>query len=208
MTYIDKIISQSNFVAQQYVKEDFIFKEKDNFRGVYYIQKGQVKMLRNHHQKRMLVWFAEFGDFIGVSSFFTNSPEYTYSAEVHSETCEGYFISEIDFKSLLKEHPKLKERMIQVFCNRIAFTEDRIVKYKKENIKKKILDALLFFGKKGQLKNIPVKINFSISDLSEMIGATTTHIKRVLDEMEKQRLLKIDNQTITINDLAQLEKTL
>lgn len=206
MQFVDKIVRELKLETQSHLNDEYVFQENEPFHGIYYLKKGQIKMLRNLHGKKMLAWFADAGDFIGISSFFNESPSYIYSAQAHAEICETQFIPESQFKYLLEEYPKLREEMIQVFCSRIAFMEERILKHKNENINTRLVDALLYLSKKSQIKNLPVSHHFTITDLSELIGSTQANVKRLLHNLERKQLLKIENQIITISNLSHLEK--
>jgi CRP/FNR family transcriptional regulator len=206
MKNIERILTNKSAATQKFSAGKSIFDEGDEFKGVYYILDGMVKILRNSNKKKIAVWFADKGDLIGVSSFFSDSHFYTYSAIVHDSDCRVLFVPENKFKELLIEYPELKEELIKTICARIAYTEERIIKFKKESLRKRFLDTLLFFGKKEQEKNTAIRIKYSLLDLTEIMGSTKQNIKRLLDEFERQRLLKFDSHTIVIRDLSRLEQ--
>lgn len=206
MKNIEKILLSKFDTVEKFAAGESIFNEGDAFRGVYFLLDGMARILRNSNKKKIAVWFADKDDFIGVSSLFSDSATYTYSAIAHDSDCRALFIPEKQFRQLLAEYQQLKEELIKIICSRIAYTEERIVRFKKESLKKRFLETLLFFGKKELMKNDAARIHFSLLDFSEIIGSTKQNIKRILDELERQRLLKIENHTIIIRDLSRLEQ--
>lgn len=206
MHHIEHLIQSKSHKVLKYGFGENIFTEGEPFQGVYYVVEGVVSILRKSHRKKIAVWLANRGDFVGLSSLFSESPTYTYTAISHHSSSCVIFIAKTNFRELLTEYPTFKQELVKIMCARIAYTEEYITHFKKESLKKRFLEMLIFFGKKEMTKNKPLRITLSLSDFTELIGSNKRHIKKLLEELEHQRLLTIENEAIIIQDLPRLEK--
>ncbi len=189
----DKYKSNSHFSANE-----VIFSEGDKIKGVYFIKDGRIKVTRKA-KNNMTVWFAKPKEFIGLNSYFNESENYSFSTSAFSGDVNTILIPNKDFKKILDENPIFKQEIIQILCNRIGSTRNRISNIKSQSIKMRVLNAILFLIDKKDLNKATVKIQYSIRELSELAGTSAQYIKKLISEFQKKNLLQIKGNKLIIN---------
>ncbi len=198
MVSIEKIILNNYKTKNHFSVNEPLFKEGEMINGVYFIKKGNVKITRNA-KNNMAMWFANPHEFVGLSSYFSESENYTFSSFAFGGSVDAIFIPLNDFKKLLEDYPIFKNNIIQILCDRINYTIDRVNNMKSQNIKTRFLNAILLLIDKEGGDKTKVKINYSINELSELTGTSKQYIKKLITEFESKNLLEIKENRLILN---------
>ncbi|MBL4594565.1 MAG: Crp/Fnr family transcriptional regulator [Flavobacteriales bacterium] len=195
---IEQLLEDKFKSYNSYSANEVIFREGDKIKGIYFIKEGKIKVTRKA-KNDMTVWFANPKEFIGLSSFFNNSENYSFSTSAFSGGVNAILIPTKDFKKILDKNHLFKQEIIQILCNRIGSTRKRISNIKFQSIKVRVLNAILFLIDKKDLNKATAKIHYSIRELSELAGTSTQYIKKLITEFQKKKLLKIKGDDLVIN---------
>ncbi|PJA07360.1 MAG: hypothetical protein COX70_06995 [Flavobacteriales bacterium CG_4_10_14_0_2_um_filter_32_8] len=198
MNSIEQIILNNFKTKNHFLINEPLFKEGERINGIYFIKKGNVKITRTA-KNNLAMWFANPHEFVGLSSFFSESENYTFSSFAFGGGVDAIFIPLNDFRNLLENYPTFKNNIIQSLCDRINYTIDRVNNMKSQNIKTRFLNAILLLIDNEDKNKSKIKINYSIHELSELTGASKQYVKKLITEFEGKNLLKISDNSLVIN---------
>jgi len=106
--------------------ETTIIEEGSPFSGIYYIKKGQLKILKKDEKgKEIMIQLMSKRDFIGLSTFFIDS-HYQFSA-ITQESCKLINIKPDEFETLLSRSFDLNKQLMIFMIKRIEFLERLMV---------------------------------------------------------------------------------
>lgn len=188
----------------EFEKNEALVSQGDPFKGVFCIQKGVVKVLREGSEsKKMILWFAKPGDIIGLDSF-VDHDNYSFSA-VSVEPVTACFIPESDFQKLIVKEPGITRKLMKVMCDKINYIEDRITSISGKNIREQFAEVLISIAVKNKnyaSGNLP--INYSIKDLANIIGTTNNYLYKILSDFNNRNVVSIQNKKLVIKDFDKL----
>ena len=194
---IEKLL-EDNKSSCNFSTNEFIFREGDSIKGIYFIKKGKIKVTRKA-KNNMAVWFANPQEFVGLNSYFNGLENYSFSSSAFGGDVDAVLIPTNEFKKILKNNPEFKQEIIQILCDRIGSTRNRISNLKSQSIKVRVLNAMLLLINSEDLNKATAKIHYSIRELSELAGTSTQYIKKLITEFQKKNLLKIKGNELIIN---------
>ena len=199
---IEKLLEDKFKSSNHYNINDIIFNEGEEIKGIYFIKDGRIKVTRKA-KNDMAVWFAKPNEFIGLSSFFNGSSNYSFSTSAFAGDVDAVLIPTQDFKKILDDNPVFKQEIIQILCDRIGATRKRISNIKSQSIKMRVLNAILFLINKEDLDKATAKIHYSIRELSELAGTSSQYIKKLIAEFQKKKLLTVKGNNLIV-DISEL----
>jgi len=186
--------------------KDYVFAEGEKVNGVYFIEKGFVKVLSKQGEKEQkIVRIAGDGMFLGHRGL--NAEFYPVSAIALNEVKLCFIPNDI-FLKLIKANPELSIQLIQFLTNELRETEERIKNLLIHDPKRKIANILLksidVFGFK---KDSPQTIAYSISrsELADMAGTTYETVIRTLSTFEKNKVILLIGKEYEIVNLKKLK---
>jgi len=193
-----------------YREQSYIVQEGDSFKGLFYIRKGVVKILKkDSNGKDLLICFITSGDMIGITTFF-NDKNYQFSALAMSH-CDLLFISPSKFKTLLKGSNKLNKKIMEILVQRINFLENWMTNVLNMSVHKRLAESLIYYSLSNEnlqediSKNKDIMINFSIDELAGITGSTNGYITKILHQFGKKKLIeRINSRALKISNYSGL----
>lgn len=199
MSKMEKYLLEKIQVNYKYPEGKCIFQENEPFKGIYFILEGRVKIIKQNHQAKMVMWYAEQGEFIGVTSLYSHLGKYSFSAVVSDGYAKLLYLNEDLFNDLMQNQPELKEEIIKTLCLRISYIEKRINSLKNQSIKKRLVDTLVFFTEQKEDKEGWVKIRCTLRDLAEILGSTRSYVQKVLVDFQRSKLVRVENNAMWVH---------
>lgn len=200
---VESLINEKFDNFQKVTKNRFLFRENEDFNGVYFIKEGRVRILKGSKPKETFMWYANKGEFIGISSYFEGKSKFLFSA-VTDKTTQVIFIPKENFSTLMDEKSDLKVSLIQILCNRIEQTENRLSLIKKYSVKERFNKALLSLIEVCQNNHKNVKVSFTMNELAQLTGCSKQYIRKLLYEYQKNKILKLSNSSCLIYNTGAL----
>lgn len=178
-------------------KGDFLFKQGNAVGRIYFLKDGELNILLNNH----VVWQAYHNEFIGLSSFFIGEPHYSSTVKA-AKRSTLLSISFEDFSLALQKYPALNSRLTRLFNKRINLifnsAKDRVSLTREKRLIKVLLE-------KAEKIDANFVLNYTISDMAEVVGVSTNFVSKILRELKKKRLIKVVGSRIELMDVKGLK---
>jgi len=188
-----------------YKKKEVIYQEGAYPKGIYFVNKGKVKVFQsNDSGKELITALHKEGDFFGYHSLLQEE-KYSNSAATleDSEIC---LISKEDFFSLIYKNADVSRKFIEMLSNNLRENEKQLVKLAYNSVRKRVAEALVNLSdkyRKGEEKKF--SINVSREDLANLVGTATETVIRTLSDFKEDRFIDISAGTITLLEYEKLK---
>ncbi|MBI3518255.1 MAG: response regulator [Bacteroidetes bacterium] len=191
---------------RNYKKKDDIYKEGGYPKGIFFINKGKVKISQtNELGKELITELHKDGDFFGYLSLLKDE-KYTNSATA-LEDSEILMIPKEDFFSLIYKNAEVSRRFIEMLSDNLRDKEQQLVKLAYNSVRKRVAEALVKLSDKYKKENDQkFSMNVSREDLANMVGTATETVIRTLSDFKEDKFIEIAGSSITILNYEKLAK--
>jgi len=202
------ILTGRSFVAAktiqaQFSKREKICKQGDDVSHAIYLVDGTAKLfIEGINGHNIILYLMKPPAYIGLLSFF-ESIHYTYSVTAieDSKVC----MVDLDFlKELYLENHEVLLRLNKAFGKSVALIMNKIICLNQKNIRGRIADSLLYLS--GYYGSNRYNLSITRKELGEMSAISEENTVRLLTELRKEGIIKIDGREVTINDKFLLKK--
>lgn len=196
VSFCEKIVVKSG---------DSIFKTGNQVKGLFFIEKGKVKITTNNDlDAERIIRLAADGNIFGHRGF-GGSWMYTISA-VALEKTELVFIPLKIFNYLVKSNPEFAYFMMMFFADELRDSEALASQLPIKNV----IASVLYNNYKvfGLEKGSDTKLSYTLSrkDIASQAGTRYETVVRVLNELNKEMIINIEGKSIHILNVDLLEK--
>lgn len=184
-----------------------IFSEGDPVKGIYFIEKGKVKVLSNFNDKEeKIIRIAGDGMILGHRGI--NIKTFPISAETLTETIITYVPLDV-FIRILKSNPNMAIYLINFMSEELRDAEERMKdllildpKVRVALILVKLIDSF------GYDEDVKGKLNFSLSrtDMANMAGTSYETVIRTLTLFKDSGIIGLDGKEIVIVNEKELRQ--
>lgn len=184
---------------------DSIFKIGDEVKGLFFIEKGKVKITTNNDSdSERIIRLASDGDIFGHRGF-GGTWIYTISAFALEKT-ELVFIPIKIFNYLVKTNPEFAYFMMIFFAEELRESEALASQLPIKNVIASVLyNNYKVFGFE-QGSNTKLSYTLSRKDIASQAGTRYETVVRVLNELNKEKIINIEGKSIHILNIDLLEK--
>jgi len=182
----------------RYKKKQIIYSEGNHPNRLYYILKGKVKAYKtNDDGKELVTDLFSTGDFLGYVALLEGAV-YKDTTETLEET-ELAVIPREDFEELLNKNTEVTKKFVQLLAKNISDKEEQLLGLAYNSLRKKVAEALILMQKKYQGKEQKkFTIDISRESLATIAGTATESLIRTLTDFRNEKLIEINNGSITI----------
>lgn len=190
------------FVAKrkinQYKKKQHIYLEGNYPSGIYFINKGKVKIYKIHeHGREFVTSLLREGEFFGYSSLFEDSM-YGESAQA-LEDSEITFLPKEDISTLIFSNREVARRFMRILTNNINEHQEKLIELAYSSVRKRVAEALMQLRHRYQKDKEEI---FSIAilreDLASIAGTATESLIRTLSDFKEEKLIDISGGKIVL----------
>lgn len=188
-----------------YVKRgDLIFGEGSPVAGIYFIDKGIVKIHQQWTaQRQLVVNFAQSGEMIGYRGL-GNEPIFPVSATALVDSFICYFELSF-FESTLTTNPHLTYVLMKFFVNALQQAEKRMRNLALMDVKGRVADTLLMLLQKFGIDEAGfIACKLSRQDMAGYAGTTYETFFRMLQALKADCLIEQTGKSICIRDPSKL----
>ncbi len=188
-----------NKLFTHYKKNQLIFKEGDVTMGIYFIQKGKVKVYKETNYRGQIVRLAKDGDILGHRGFGGNN-KYTISASTLEDSWICFISQDMLFR-LMESNVLFSINMMLFYANELKKTEVKLRNMAVMTVRERIADALLSIMEKFGLKNgenYYLAVDLSRKEIAEIAGTYPEQVSRYISEFKKEKILNLEGKRIIL----------
>ncbi|MDV3952981.1 Crp/Fnr family transcriptional regulator [Elizabethkingia anophelis] len=187
-------------------KGDTIFDEGDFPQGVYFIDRGTVKLSKSgFFKKEQILRFCVEGDLVGYRSLLCDEP-FGATAEA-MEDAEITFLPAETFNHLLEADPKLSYAMLQKIAYELGEASKTITFLAQKTVRERLAEVLLLLEQKlGTDPEGFIKISLTREEIANLVGTATESAIRLISEFKQDELISVDGRNIRIMNHDKLKK--
>lgn len=188
--------------SREFKKNQVIYYEEDNGKGLYLITKGKVKTIKLALDGRELMtgMYGE-GDYIGLNAVLSNST-YGDTASTTEDSLLCLIPTE-QMETVINLYPEVARKFIQLLSRDNREKEDQLLQLAYHSVRKKMAGTIVKLFLKENKNNF-----FSITreDLAAMACMATETVSRTLSDFKDEKLIDRIGSRITVLDLEGLSK--
>lgn len=187
-------------------KGETIFIEDDSLNGVYCIQNGFCKLTKlNSNGKDTIVKIAKKGDLLGQRSVINE--ETSNLTAVALEDMEICFIPKKDMLDSFTDNNKFSLLVTRDICSHLKDADKGLADHTHKTVKERLAIILLKLEELGGVDplNNALIIQLSREDLANMVGTATESCIRLLSDMKKEGIIKLEGKKIILANKAELK---
>ena len=185
-------------------KDNLVFKEGDDVKGLFIINKGKIKVFSNESTgKEKIFRLAGEGEILGHRGF-GGDWVYPVSAKTYEETTLSFIPLNI-FNLLAKTNIEITYQLMMFFAEELRNSETKINHLQ---VKNRVARAILYnYTIFGADKKDPQLLSFTIprKDYASLTNTTYESIIRVLKELNDEKIIQSSGKNIKILDFNALE---
>lgn len=194
-------------ICTPYKKGEYIFKEGTRPHGVFCVNRGKIKLVKNGDDGReQITRLVKPGDPLGYRAVL--SGDLYSSSAVALEDCGVCFIPKNLFVEILKKDTNLSMEMMKLLSDDLKQAELTITHLAQKPVRERVAEALLFiketYGFEEDGKTISAQ--FSREDISNIVGTATETVIRLLSDFNKEKIISLQGKKIGILDMPKLLK--
>jgi len=189
----------------KFKKDQVIFNSGDPVLGIYFIQKGKVKIYsRGLNGKEQIVRFGIEGDLLGHRGY--ENDVYPISAAAIEEVIVC-FLTNTMLNKIFQINPDFLVEMMMYYSVELRKLETRLKNLAQMNTREKVADALLLMSTKfGLALDNEMNVIFSREDFANVAGTTRQQVVQQLTDFEELGLIQKRGKKIAILKPVALKK--
>ncbi len=181
-----------------YKKGDILFNEGEEVKGMFFIETGVVKVHKKWgDNKELILRIAGNGDIVGHRGL-GNDTIYPVSGTALEPTAVC-FVDLTFFNDTLMVNHEFLYKLMMFFASELKESEKRMRNLAHMSVKGRIANAILTLKQKFSVKpNGQLGITISRQDFASYNGATYETVFRMMNEMVKEKAIKLEGKHIMI----------
>lgn len=185
-------------------KGEMLFREGDEMKGIYFIEKGIMKIHKHWgDEKELIVRFAKDGQIVGHRGL-GKDRFYPVSGTALEPTTVCFVDMDFFLSSLKVNHDFLYELML-FYATELKESERNMRNLAHMPVKGRIAQALLSLQEKfGTTTDRAIDLNISRQDLAAYAGTTYETLFRMMNELVQEGIIRLPEKKIIIEDQQKL----
>lgn len=173
--------------------------------GVFFIQKGKVKVYSSDYEGRQLiVRFANDGHILGHRGL--GNEKYPISAVAMEDSLICFILND-NLNDLFLSNPKFTIGLMMYYSQELRKSELRMKNIAHLNLREKVAEALLVMIEMFGLNNLnEINVLHTRKDIADTIGTNVEQVSRQLAEFVEDKIIKKRGRQIVILNKLQLQK--
>src|SRR5579864_8511853 len=199
-----------NAISHQtaYPPDATLFVEGQSPRGVFLLCSGKVKLSTSSRDGKVLILkMAIPGEMLGLSAVIAGT-EYELTAET-AMPCQVNFVAREPFLEMLARHGEAGLRSAQAlsreFQSAYRDIHDLILARSSAGKLAKLLLSWTPSSANNNTKEIRVSSGLTHEEMAQMIGASRETVTRLLSDLRKKQLIRLEGSTLVIRNRMALE---
>ena len=203
-----RLLSDASHVST-YPGNALLFVEGQQPRGVYVLCSGRAKLFTTSREGKVLIFkIAEAGEVLGLSAVISGEP-FELTAET-AGPCQVNFVEREALLRLIENNPELGLHTTQVLSREFQSTyrdiHDLILaRSSAGKLAKLLLSWMPCREKLEEANEIRIRSSLTHEEMAQMIGSSRETVTRLLSDLKKKDLIRLEGATLVINNRTALE---
>lgn len=194
--------------VRKYKKKSVIFHEGTNATSVYFILDGLVKTFKiDENGNKHIISFLKKGDGFPHTNIFEH---FLYPATAETIIDSLLLSMSIEtFEQLLIDTPALSLQMIRTLGEKIRQLQFKLQQLASQDVQDRAISFLLRLADHyGEWKDDFVHIDIPLThqELADAIGSSRETVNRLISQLRKENIVKIERHRLTIIDYQKLKE--
>jgi len=190
------------FKKREYKRGDILFLEGAPARTYFVVGEGQVKVFQTSVEGfEVILHILGPGELVGA---FPTLGKGTYPAGAQALTdLVAYSISSQAFDSILKDYPVVAINLLRFATRVLQASHEKLREMATERVEQRIARTLARLANQiGRQTEVGILIDAPLTrqDLAEMTGTTVFTVSRTLKSWEREGILEVGREKVTITD--------
>ncbi|AEF18379.1 transcriptional regulator, Crp/Fnr family [Thermoanaerobacterium xylanolyticum LX-11] len=194
-------------LVKEYKKNTVIFYEGDEGDAIYFVKKGKVKISKISQQgKEHIIRIMEDGDIFAESLLFIGG-KYPATAEA-IEDSKIIVLKNKDIENLILSNNEVALGIIKLMAKRLQNVAVIIENLALKDSLGRTVSILLTFAREKGIQGkdgIAIELNLNRQDLANMVGTSRENMTRILSQLDKEGVIKLERHAIVIKDVNALK---
>lgn len=203
----DELLKMADCKTSYVVKKgEPLFEEGESLHGVYCVKDGIAKMTKlSANGKDQIIKLVKKGELLGQRSLI--SEEVANLSAVAIEDMEVCFIPKSEVLQFFNENNKFSMELMKTICGDLKEADDHMVDMAQKTVKQRLASTLVQLEKEfGKNEDGSLHIQLAREEIAGMIGTATESCIRLLSELNKEGLIKINGKKIILIDRIGLQR--
>lgn len=191
---------KGEMIRKEYLKGEFLFKEKSYSKGIYIIRKGKVKIFQtNSEGKCNIVYIYKKGDFFGYRPLLANEPNPV--AAVALDHVSVSFIPKELFLKLLNDYPFLAKQLLVNLSKEFSVWINKMTVFSQYGVRERVALSLLILNRVYQKNDDDLKssaIALNREDFANFVGTAKETLVRMLRNFKNEKIITTIGTKIVI----------
>lgn len=204
----DRAFVESLFTERIYRKYQVVFYQNDPANEMFVVKSGKLKIFREDDQNEIILGHQFPGESIGeLEAIHYDNRRLASVAAIENSVL--WMIRKPDLEQLMNIYPNLLRKFFYVLAERLTQADTKIsslafldARFRVVNL---LLDLHTNFGKKVE-NGILIDWKITQTHFANMIGITRESAARTLQELQKERVISINDKYITILEMSMLQQ--
>ncbi len=193
-------VVKSKMIRKEFLKGEYLFKEKSFSKGIYIVRKGKVKIFQmNNEGKQSIVYIYKKGDYFGYRPILANEP-HPVSAVAMDNTVISFIPREF-FLSLIGKSTTLATELLHTLSKEFSVWINKMTVFSQYGVKERVALSLLILNKVYQQqeeKSKPVLIAINREDFAGFVGTAKETLVRMLRTFKDEGIIMTKGTKIII----------
>ena len=203
LTNEEKELVDSSSVNVNYKKGEIICKQGSFASHIMYLEKGLVKIYLEGNPKDLILTITPQKNLMGLQALYEGNNTFLYSISTYTDATVR-LIDIQTFRHLLKQNPLFAYRIICIVNESTSQSYNRFLSLTQKQLHGRLADILLCLSRKI-FKSESFDLPISRSDLSDLTSMSTESVIRILKDFKDDKIIDMNNKSITLLDLPRLE---
>jgi CRP-like cAMP-binding protein len=197
---------EANRQCLHFKKGELLFKEGEEVKGMFFIDKGLVKVHKHWTEdKELILRIAGDGDIVGHRGLGADTI-YPVSGTA-LEATNVCFVDLSFFDDSLKVNHDFLYKLVMFFATELKESEKRMRNLAHMTVKGRIANAIISIKQKfGVATDGNLTLTLSRQDFASYIGATYETVFRMMNEMIEEGAIKMDGKNIAVLSESKLQE--
>ena len=194
-------------VSLEFNKREIIYGMGDSADGVYFVERGRVKIYRLSEDGREITLAILYaGDIFGEEALLRPDARETFAEALESTTV--FSVDVTDFRQLATHSPELAMRLFEIAGGRLAQAQRQVEDLAFRGVTSRIANLLVSMAKQHGVRegsHVVIRPQLTHQQMASLVGTTRETFTATLSKLSHLNLVRSSRRAVRILDLAELQ---